>query len=289
MKFDITATIDCKDLISLNPSEKRKVAVCCPVHPPKFPYLNILMDSFYRHNLNLSADFWVLFSNTNDSIKFTLQSRLFEKFLIMPKEIDTSNINAAVRKKLYAVHKLSEMGYDYIIILDADFIFVRTVNLEFICNKFWEEKMIISCNTQFHKSIEINTRCRSYFKNHPKINKIDVQNYSWLNQMWIYKCDTIPKFFEIIGDKDFNKFIWFDFEYIIYSYYLFLYENFREYLIPGWHSPIQTFGETPIFPENFSLDKVVGAHLMVCSKQMYFNIQANYPENEIILVTHLDR
>lgn len=236
----------------------------------------------------MSADFWIVFSNSNDAVQFTLQSGFFEKFLIMPQEIDTSTNAAANRKKLYAVYELSKMGYDYIIMLDADFVFVRTVDLEFICKRFWEEKIIISCYCSRYPKIV--ARSFSHFENHPRSNKIDLRLYSWLNQPCIYKCDTVEKFFETLGGtQDFNKFLWEDFDYLLYSYYLLLYENFKEYIMPDWIASFAPFSETKVLPENFSLDKVVGARLLVCSKQLYFYIQATKPDNEIILLIHLDR
>lgn len=223
-----------------------------------------------------------------DSIQFTMQSSFFEKFLIMPKEIDVSTGHAINRKKLYAVSELSKMGYDYIIMLDADFVFARTVDLEFICKRFWEEKIIISCYCSRYPQIV--EQSFSHFKNHPDSNKIDLRLYSWLNQPCIYKCDTVKNFFDALGGtQDFNKFVWGDFDYLLYTYYLLLYENFQEYILPDWIAAFEPFSETKVLPENFSLDKVTGVHLLVCSKHLYFLIQATKPENEIILVTHLDR
>lgn len=265
-----------------------RVAVCCPVHPPKFPYLQNFIASFYRHGLNLSADFWIVFSNIQDSVQFTLQSSFFEKFLIMPNEIKVSDNNAINRKKLYAVWELSKMGYDYIIMLDADFVFARTIDLEFICKRFWEEKIIISCPCSRYPHIV--GQSFSHFKNHPNSNKIDLSLYSWLNQPCIYKCDTVKNFFDALGDiQNFNKFVWADFDYLLYTYYLLLYENFQEYIMPDWIASLGPFSETKVLPEKFSFDKVKGVHLLVCSKHLYFYIQATRPENEIILVTHLDR
>ncbi len=296
MKLNITATIDdtewlCNAISTIDRrGGGRHVAVCCPVHPPKFAFLKNCIEHFYRHNLNLSADFWIVFSNMQEAVQFTMMSRFFEKFLIMPNEIDTSTRDAINRKKLYAVSELSKMGYDYIIMLDADFTFVRTVDLEFICNRFWEEKIIISCYCSRYPKIV--GQSFSHFKNHPKSNKIDLRLYSWLNQPCIYKCDTVRNFFNILGVnvlQDFNKFVWEDFDYLLYAYYLLLYENFKEYIMPDWIASFAPFSETKVLPENFSLDKVVGARLLICSKQMYFYIQSNKSDNEIILVTHLDR
>ena len=289
MELNITATADCINLISHGKSGGRaKVAVVCPVHPPKFPYLANCIKNFYSHGLNLSADFWIIFSNERDAVEFTLQSSFFEKFLIMPNDIDTSTNAAANRKKLYAINELSKMGYDYIIMIDADFVFVRTIDLNFVCERFWNEKIIVSCYCDRYPRIV--SQSFSHFKNHPRASKMDLRLYSWLNQPCIYKCDTVGKFFEALGGNDnFNKFLFEDFDYLLYTYYLILYENFREYIMPNWHPALEPFGETKVLPENFSLDQVIGSRLLVCSKHLYFYVQSVKPDNEIILVTHLDR
>lgn len=107
-----------------------------------------------------------------------------------------------------------KMGYDYILMMDADFVFVRTVDLNFICKRFWDEKIIISCYCSRYPNIV--SQIFSHFKNHPRSNKIDLRLYSWLNQPYICKCDTVLNFFEALGDADdFNKFLWEDFNYLL--------------------------------------------------------------------------
>ena len=114
--------------------------------------------------------------------------------------------------------------------------------------------------------------------------------YSWLNQPCIYKAANVKKFFDTIGTPDnFSKYTFDDFDYILYAYYLLLYEDFRPYTIPNWSVELNTFSEAKALPKNFSLREIKGVHLLVCNKQMYFWIQQNKPDNEIMMIIHLDR
>ena len=263
----------------------KKVAVVCPAHPPKFDFLRSCIYNFYKYGLNFSANFWIVFSNFEDALKFGD----FEKFLIVPENINLSTRGIINIKKLWAVSKLSKMGYDYVITIDADFTFNRTVDLVKICDRFFAEKIIISCITDYELFLNINAQCLSRFAHNPKSKNIPVNLYSWLNQPCIYKADTVKKFFVALGNLDLNQLTWYDFDYILYTYYLILYEDFQQYLMPNWSPKLYPFGETWTLPENFSLKAVKGVHFLICSKRLYFWIQQNYPDNEIMMITHLDR
>ena len=293
MQIDITAKID--DISFRNAlaganltGGKNKVAVICPVHPPYFDRLKNLITHFYRLGLNHSADFWIIFSNEVDAAQFCTRTGLFERFLIMPENIDVSNNAAAVRKKLYAVSKLSQLDYEYIFAVDADFVFIRTVDLKFVCDRFFDEKIILSCRIKDDECFKINEYCFSRFKNLPDSEKIDLYLYSWLNQPWIYKSDNVKKFFEVLGEpENFNKFTRDDFEYILYAYYLILYENFTEKILPYMSFPFgEFFGKN--LPKAF-FDQFKDCRLLLCMKGIYIQMQKHLPENEIMLITHLDR
>lgn len=294
MQIDITAKIDDISVrkalsgANLTGGGRNKVAVICPVHPPYFERLKNFINHFYRLGLNNSADFWIVFSDEKDAENFCTETGLFERFLLMPKNIDVSNNAAAVRKKLYAVSKLSQLDYEYIFAVDADFVFIRTVDLKFICDRFFEEKIILSCRTKENEYLKVNEHCFSRFKNLPGSEKIDLSLYSWLSQPWIYKSDNVKKFFEVSGDpENFNKFTRDDFEYVLYAYYLILYENFEERVLPYVPFPFgEMSGEN--LPKKF-FDQFKDFRLLLCMRGIYLQMQKYFPENEIMLITHLDR
>ena len=193
-------------------------------------------------------------------------------------------------KKLYAVSELTKIGYDYMITIDADFAFNRNVNLFDICERFFAEKIIIGTFTNHELLQRINVQCLLRFTHNPKIQSIPVNWYSWLNQPCIYKATNVKKFFDKIGDtENFNKYTFGDFDYILYTYYLILYEDFRPYTIPNWSVELDTFSETKVLPKNFSLEELKDVHLLVCNKYLYFWIQQNKLDNEFMMIIHLDR
>lgn len=264
----------------------QNVAVVCPVHPPKFNFLRNCIYNFYRFGLECYADFWIVFSTLEDALKFGD----FERFLTLPENIDLTTRGIVNIKKLYAVSRLAEMDYDYVITIDSDFVFNRNVDLGKLCDRFFDEKVIISCVTDKELFMRINAQCLSRFAHNPKSQEISLNMYSWLNQPCIYKSGNVKKFFNAIGGtEDFNKYVWEDFDYILYTYYLMLYEGFRQYSMPNWSPKLEPFGETRLLLDTFSLSAVKDVHLLVCCKQLYFWIQQNWPDNEIMLITHLDR
>lgn len=56
----------------------KPIAVACPIHEPKFEFGRRLLDSFYRCQLNIYADFYFVFSSEEDMKKYDC----FERFLI---------------------------------------------------------------------------------------------------------------------------------------------------------------------------------------------------------------
>ena len=266
-------------------NNRKKIAVACPVHPPKFNFLRNCIYTFYKHGLNLSADFWIVFSTFDDAVKF----EDFERFLIIPEGINLSTKGVINIKKLYALSELTKMGYDYVITIDADFAFNRNVNFVEICNRFFAEKIIISCVTNREFYVNINAQCLSRFAYNPNSKNIPVNLYSWLNQPCIYKTDNVSKFFSALGNLNLNQLRWEDFDYILYTYYLVLYEDFRLYPMQYWSSELPPLDDARIIINTSLLADIKNVHFLVCNKQLYFSIQKNYPDNEIMMIIHLDR
>lgn len=263
----------------------KKVAVVCPVHPPKFDFLRNCIHSFHKCGLNFSADFWIVFGTFEDALKFGA----FERFLIVPEGVNLSTRGVINIKKLWAVSELSKMGYDYIITIDADFMFNRNVNLVEICERFFAEKVIIRCPTVHDFYVNINRQCLSRFAHNPDSKNIPVNMYFWLNQPCIYRTDNLQKFFAALGNFDLNQLTWEDFDHILYTYYLILYEGFRLYPMPNWSPELPPFDDTDRITDTFSLNDFEGVHLLVCRKRLYFWIQKKQPDNEIMMIIHLDR
>lgn len=194
------------------------------------------------------------------------------------------------KKKLWSVQKLCNLGYEYVLTIDADFLFIKSVNLMEICKRFFEKKTIISNSLENEIFTRITRCCLSHFRNNEKSAKIDARIYSWLNQPCIYQGSTIGDFFDRIDiHDDFSAYLWEDFDYILYTYYLILYRGFKLYVIQNWPENMAPFSETHSFPINFDFGVMSDVDFFVCSREAYPEIQKYRPNNEIFIVVHMDR
>jgi len=262
----------------------RKIAVICPAHPAKYEYLEKCLESFYRFQLNWSADFWIIFSSGEDLQKWGG----YEKFLVMPPEVDLTTRGVVNRKKLYAVRELARSGYDYLITIDADFSFISTVDLEFICERYFYEKTIIGNYAESELFARINRCCISHFRGNSRAADLPMDIYTWLNQPCIYKCDTVPEFFNALDfGNQLNKVCWEDFDYILYTYYLLLYQGFKLRVMKGWDHA--AFAEAKSVPEGWDFGSVKDLRLLVSAPQKVNRIRMEMPESEIFMLIHCDR
>lgn len=277
-------TADFSKQNSLYSFGRPKVAVICPIHPPKFDQLKICLDSFYKYNLNLFADFWLVFSNEHDMYAYDGH----ERFLVVPPEIRLDTNAVVNRKKLYAINEISKRGYEYLITIDSDFIFADTVDLKFICDRYFEEKTIIANHVSCSTFIRINQCCISHFRNNIDCFDIPTDLYTWLNQPCIYRSDTISDFFDCMDfGYNLNMYFWDDFDYILYSYYLIIYHQFKICEMIGWNN--SAFGESKSIPNGFDFETVKNLHFLTVALKMEKDFRLIKPDNELFLIVHTDR
>lgn len=88
---------------------------------------------------------------------------------------------------------------------------------------------------------------------------------------------------------NFSTYIWEDFDYILYTYYLILYHGFKVYVVPNWPNNMSPFAETRRFPKEFNFEVMDEINFYTCCRQGYSEIQLVRPDNDIFLVVHMDR
>lgn len=201
------------------------IAFLVPVYPPHFKYAKSLEESFKLHQFDKQADLWFIFTDETEKEKFGY----YDNYIILPEHLRNFRNNGIINiKKFYGLYRLKDK-YEYIIVLDSESLFVRNINLESICNDFWNKKVLYGnkvLSEGKERTTTIQVSCRSYFNNNHNIKNDDL--YLWFNQPCIYKTDTLDDFFRLISYKEkASAFSWHDFDYYIYMYYLLLYKNFR--------------------------------------------------------------
>lgn len=212
----------------------KKVSFVIPCHPPHYHFVNNFLDSFHQFRLEEQADIILVLSNESDREKFFETPHggadlPIETIVLPPEYRNTINRNIPSIKKFYAVYQLRKR-YEYIIVIDAETIVKKPVDLYAICQKFFAEKILWGnpINGRDRRIDLIKHSCARWFSYHPERDKIDSPLYLWFNQPCFYETKWLEEFFRVSGMiNHLNSLAWTDFEYYIYMYYLILYRGFR--------------------------------------------------------------
>ena len=265
-----------------------KVAFVVPCHPPHYHFINDFLDSFHKFGMEDQSDVVLVLTNEEDEKRFLGQphggDNMPVRLMILPPEYrNTINRNIPSIKKFYAVYQLKKT-YEYIIVIDAETVFKKRVDLKTVCEKFFREKVLWGNQTTgSDANIEfIKNSCARWFSYHPEKSKLSSPLYLWFNQPCFYKTSMLDEFFRVTGLMNhFNSLAWSDFEYYIYMYYLILYHGFRtaDIGIKNNVSICETRKTVNVDSKNPQFKP------LMCSKAMV----DNFDNDELFLVIHLDR
>ena len=211
-----------------------RVSFVIPCHPPHYHFVDDFIDSLHKFRMEEQADLILVLSNEEDRDKFfeNPQSRAdipIGTIILPPEYRNTINKNIPSIKKFYAVYRLRKK-YEYIIVIDAETIVKKNVDLYAICQKFFNDRILWGNQTTGQDpNIElIKNSCARWFSYHPERDRIKSDLYTWFNQPCFYETKWLEEFFRVSGMiNHLNSLAWTDFEYYIYMYYLILYRGFR--------------------------------------------------------------
>ena len=265
-----------------------KVAFVVPCHPPHYHFVNDFLDSFHKFEMKDQADVILVMTDEDDRKRFLEQphggNNMQVGLMVLPPEYrNTINRNIPSIKKFYAVYQLRKM-YEYVIVIDAETIFKKRVDLKAVCEKFFREKILWGNRTNGRDpNIEfIKKSCARWFSYHPEKSKLESPLYLWFNQPCFYKTSMIEEFFRLTGMMNhLNSLAWSDFEYYIYMYYLILYHGFRmedigvvnNISVCEPRAPLNVDRKNPNFKP------------LMCSQAMLEKLD----NDELFLIIHLDR
>ena len=263
----------------------KKISFCIPTFPPHYKYAIKLYNSYLHYELCQQADFWFVFTNQEEK-------EIFEKLygttncIIYDSNLGINMKDGIVnKKKFYALNILKEQ-YEYIIILDDENIFIKNIDIMYLCNSYFNNKVLYGneVNGDIDFIVRIQNTCKKFFQSNENKYKLDTNLYLWFNQLCIYKSSTIPRFFKIIDyDNNLKNLNFFDFDYYIYMYYLILYENFNveDIGITCYSGACENVKDTFIIKSN----KYKNMQFMTSTKLMF-----DYLNNEnLFVIMHIDR
>ena len=204
----------------------KKIAFLAPIYPPHYQFARDLLASHHKHNLHEQSDIWIVF--TDETEKESFGDYLFT--IVLPKELRIFNNHGIINiKKFYGLKQIQEK-YPYIIVLDAESLFIRNVNLFAICEEYFTSKILLG-NEVFPERKEaiegVKNSCKRFFADNKNVEKLNNPLYLWFNQPCIYKASNLNDFWNKIDyDHNIKSLQWADFDYYIYMFYLVLFQGF---------------------------------------------------------------
>lgn len=264
-----------------------KVAFICPLYDMQnhFDLAYNLLKS--KIDLNIEADLWFIFTDNEQKDKFSkliknLNQEL--KYLILPVTLDIYKSKVTI-KKMFALKQLMK-EYDFLAAIDSESLFIKSVDFAIIFNEIWENQSNLNSNISID-GIHILRNCyKAIGLYEDKILRKEFGNYKynfWFNEIPIYKCDTLPDFFQWISNFSIEKWgnEWCCFEYYLYVAFLLKEKKFhlRKY---KYYSP----GGIMEYIGHFSRKK----QLKIMEKfQTHWTSNTNVLNDSIYMLFHLDR
>lgn len=205
----------------------KKIAFLVPIHPPHYQYARDLLASLHENKLHEQSEIWFVFTSAEEKAEFGD----YPFTMVLPEELRIFDNRGIINiKKFYGLKQIQEK-YPYIIVLDAESLFIRNINLYEICEEYFTSKILLG-NEVLPEGLErtegIKNSCKRFFVGHKDIKKLDNPLYLWFNQPCIYKTSNLNDFWKKIDyDHNVKNLQWADFDYYIYMFYLVLFQGFQ--------------------------------------------------------------
>lgn len=213
-----------------------KTAFICPLYDMK-NHFDLAFDLYKsKRDLGINEDMYFIFSDVPQKDKFA--ARIKESFsdelqyLILPED-QLHYKSKVVVKKFYALRELMN-NYDYLVLIDSETRFIRKTNYSDLCEEIWDKRTCLNANVSpdgffiMRQCFRTLSLCMYY----NRMLRKEFGNFKyniWFNEIPVYKCSTLPSFFEWFDqfDPEGWKNEWNCFEYYIYAAYLILCEGYH--------------------------------------------------------------
>lgn len=264
-----------------------KVCIVVPTYPPRYKKeVKDFLDSYYENKLDRSADICFVFSDKSAEDLFIEEIGRYESIILSPNIALANGREIINIKKLYAVQQLQEK-YEYMLVMDDDCRFCKDVDLYEICLDFFSRKVLIESQSNGEDiiALEAQKACKRFFTNAQNYAQLNNVGLLWFNQPCIYSSENIRDFFEKTKiDYWWSELTCFDFDYLIYMYYLVLYQGFVVRNC-GMRAAISAVEITSDGKVEF-LDDSYKDQIYYCASEY---MQTILPSDKIFITWHYDR
>jgi len=218
-----------------------KVAFICPLYDKEnhFQYASNLVKS--KRDFGIIEDLYFVFSNNSQKDKFLhLISDIplgGVKYIVIPENLLKYRCQVTV-KKFYALSEL-QGKYDYLATIDSESLFCKQADFSKVFHEIWSERSMLKANATLQGFFVMRKCFRTLslaVYNDRKLRKaFGLFRYNtWFNEIPVYKCSTIPSFFEWLNH--FDRDVWLNevacFDYYLYVAYLVIIEGLSIKKIP---------------------------------------------------------
>ncbi len=258
-----------------------------PVHPPKFAFLTKFLKTYNEH---FNDDVIVVFSSKEDVITFKkANSELVFESCVYDKVVS----NVITEKKFHGLKYAFSKGYDFVACVDVECEFLKSVNLTSSFERWFSRKKFyasLSDEKEVAKIMQIPTK---FFAEHSeKLRQLtfDYKAYFWFNDVPVYERDTFSRCLSTIEYDKLStkqKLQKYDWDYLLYAYFLLLNADFSLDLIQINNNTVKApYG----FLENqgFESSDVFAKALTLIRPMWVKDYDPSFPD-EIFMRFHLDR
>jgi hypothetical protein len=192
-----------------------------PIHPPKF---NFGLDLIKTYNQYYNDDhFFLIFSSQSDLEQFAeLAVGLRYQSIISPPLVGQS---PTTEKKFNGIKWIYEnTNFEYVAAVDVDTLFIKNVDYSQLFENYYK-KATIWGNLYEFAPWPIITNPLKFFHEfwHERLYNAThgYRVYFWFNDIPVYKKLPFLAFLDFIKyNTRANELVWFDFDYILYGYFL---------------------------------------------------------------------
>ena len=139
------------------------ICILVPTFPPHFQYAYRLIKSYFLYDFDKQADLYFVFTNQLERESFID----WENVLVLPKSLHSFEKRGIINiKKYYGLLRLKKR-YSYILTMDDETYFIKSVDLDLVCNKFFRKKVLYGNETfEAGRSLINNVlnHCQAHFK-----------------------------------------------------------------------------------------------------------------------------
>lgn len=269
----------------------KKSCILAPVHPPKYHFAEKFIQSYNQHFDDL--DIFLMFTTEDEERDFKEKYPHLKYSSFVYEYGMIRSTSPASEKKFWGAKWLfNNTNFDRVAIIDVDCLFFKHVDYDELFQNYLLNRKIYGHNVIKSQVIaDINRKCLRFFK--PEDAEFIQQQmrdfgvFFWFNEIPIVERNSFKEFDEYINlDKIIPEFINYDFEYILYAYFLMI-KRYMNLVVSDYRIGNDNGGllevQSRIPPDDFRLEYIKMNPMWIHRKI------ADYDMKNTFMLVHVDR